>query len=157
HEIVAPHGHLYAPKVTGKELQEALAFISAQTAPGEAIAVLPEGSDLAFLTGRRILFRHQILIPGLMNVADEQAAIAALPRIRYVLIVNRPMREFGVEAFGRDFYSGLGQAIERQYEVLKVCGDTTLADPQIGAPQFFIKILHRRPDALPVRPATQSP
>lgn len=157
HEIVAPRGHLYAPKVTGKELQEALAFISAQTAPGEAIAVLPEGSDLAFLTGRRILFRHQILIPGLMNVADEQAAIAALPRIRYVLIVNRPMREFGVEAFGRDFYSGLGQAIERQYEVLKVCGDTTLADPQIGAPQFFIKILHRRPDALPVRPATQSP
>jgi hypothetical protein len=147
YEIKAQRGHLFAPVVTGQAIREAMDFISASTLPGEAIAVLPEGSDLAFLTGRRIPLRHQILIPGLMRDRDEQEAIARLQqdRVRYVLVVNRPMREFGLEAFGRDFYQQLGGWIEANYHLVKVCGAAENGNLQIGDPRFFIKILERNP------------
>ncbi|MBK9316174.1 MAG: hypothetical protein IPM55_18325 [Acidobacteria bacterium] len=86
--------------------------------------------------------RHQILIPGLMLPADEIAAIETLRGlpVRYVLIVNRPMREFGAEAFGRDFYQDLGRFVEDNYRLIKVCGESIRTNPQIGDPGFFIKI-----------------
>ncbi|MBS1786383.1 MAG: glycosyltransferase family 39 protein [Acidobacteria bacterium] len=144
-EIRAERGHFFAPKVTGREISEALNFIKTSTQPGESIAVLPEGSDLAFLTNRRMPLRHQILIPGLMSARDEQQAIACLQRerVRYVLIVNRPMREFGQEAFGRDFYTQLGGWIEAHYRLVKIFGKTQNDDPQIGDPKFFIKVYER--------------
>jgi hypothetical protein len=146
-EITAQRGHLFAPGVTGQAIREALDFISTSTQPGEAIAVLPEGSDLAFLTGRKMPLRHQILIPGLMSDRDEQQAIAHLQRdrVRYVFIVNRPMREFGLEAFGRDFYTQLGGWIEANYRLVKVCGASENSDVQIGDPRFFIKVFERTP------------
>ncbi|MDX2043107.1 MAG: glycosyltransferase family 39 protein [Acidobacteriota bacterium] len=145
-EIRAERGHLFAPKVTGNEIREALEFVRHSTQPNETIAVLPEGNDLAFLAGRRISLRHQILIPGLMSGDDEQVAIRRLQqdRIRFVLIVNRPMREFGQEAFGRDFYTQLGEWIEANYRLAKVFGSQQTANPQIGDTGFFIKLYERR-------------
>lgn len=146
YEISAERGHLFAPKVTGSEIKEALDFISQSTQPGESLAILPEGSDLAFLIGRRMPLRHQILIPGLMSERDEQEAIERLQqdRVRYVLIVNRPMREFGLEAFGRDFYTQLGGWIEKHYRLVKVCGQVENSNSQIGDSRFFIKILEKK-------------
>jgi hypothetical protein len=146
YEIVAERGHLFAPKVTGQAIDEALRFIESQTAPGESIAVFPEGSDLAFLTARRTPFRHQILIPGLMSEDDELKVIERLRRepIRYVFIVNRPMREFGAEAFGLDFYTELGAWIDERYRLIKVCGSSRDERLQIGDPVFFIKIFESR-------------
>src|SRR5581483_7326564 len=77
-EINAPHGKLYAPRSSGAAISEALDFIRANTAPGEAIAVVPEGSDLAFLSGRRMPLRHQIMIPDFMSEQGEREAIATL-------------------------------------------------------------------------------
>ncbi|MEP7337465.1 MAG: glycosyltransferase family 39 protein [Acidobacteriota bacterium] len=150
YEIATPRGQLFAPRATGQGINEALNFISTHTNPGDAVAVLPEGSDLTFLTSRRMPLRHQILIPGLMSERDEQEAIQRLQqdRVRYVLIVNRPMREFGLEAFGRDFYTQLGGWIEANYRLVKVCsnaqGGNRQIEPQIGDPQFFIKVFERK-------------
>jgi len=146
YEIIAERGSLFAPKVTGQAIDEALRFIESHTAPGESIAVFPEGSDLAFLTGRRAPFRHQILIPGLMSEEDELKAIERLRQepIRYVFIVNRPMREFGAEAFGRDFYTKLGAWIDERYRLVEVCGSSQDERLQIGAPIFFIKIFENQ-------------
>ncbi|MGE0127719.1 MAG: glycosyltransferase family 39 protein [Blastocatellales bacterium] len=142
YEIVAERGRLFAPKGSGQAIDEALRFIESSTRPGESIAVFPEGSDLAFLTGRRMPLRHQILIPGLMSEEDERTAIEKLRRepIRYVFVVNRPMREFGAEAFGRDFYTKLGAWVDEHYRLVKVCGASRDERLQIGAPVFFIKI-----------------
>ncbi len=81
-----------------------------------------------------------------MRPEDELKAIERLQqdRVRYVLVVNRPMREFGQEAFGRDFYMQLGQWIEANYRVMKVFGSTKNDNPQIGSPGFFIKVFERR-------------
>jgi 4-amino-4-deoxy-L-arabinose transferase-like glycosyltransferase len=144
-EIVAARGHLFATEPVGLAVREALDFLAANTAPGEAVAVVPEGSDITFLAGRTMPLRHQILIPGLMSEADEARAIELLGarRVRYVLVVNRPMREFGAEAFGGDFYTSLGAWIEKNYRVVKVCGPVKDERLRIGDAPFFIKILAR--------------
>jgi len=148
YEVSAPRGQLFTTRSVGVAINEALDFIASQTAPDEAIAVLPEGSDLAFLSGRRMPLRHQILIPGLMSERDEQEAIARLQetRVRYVLIVNRPMREFGAESFGRDFDQTLGRWIDEHYHLVQVCGLVPDSRLQIGDPNFFIKIFEKLAD-----------
>jgi hypothetical protein len=145
HEIKASRGHLFTPRSSGPAIEEALKFIESKTNPGETIAVLPEGSDLAFLTGRRISLRHQILIPGLMSESDEQRAIERMRsgRVRYVFIVNRPMREFGAEAFGRDYYRNLGRWIDEHYRMVEVFGAMRSEPLEIGHPAFFIKVFAR--------------
>jgi 4-amino-4-deoxy-L-arabinose transferase-like glycosyltransferase len=146
YEITTPRGTFHTTANIGPAYREALDFIATHTQPGEAIAVLPEGSDLAFFSVRQMPLRHQILIPGLMSAHDEAAAIELLEQqqVRYVLIVNRPMREFGAVAFGRDFYQRLGGWLEEHYRVRKICGAPGQSDVQIGAPGFFIKLLERK-------------
>lgn len=140
--LTAPHGKLYATAATAPAAQEAIEFLIANSTPNDAVAVLPEGSSLAFLAGRRMPLRHQIFIPDFMDAQEEQRAIAMLASVKYVLLTNRPMREFGREAFGRDYYQAMGQAIADQFRLVKVCSSGQ--DLAIGAPQFFIKIYERK-------------
>jgi 4-amino-4-deoxy-L-arabinose transferase-like glycosyltransferase len=139
----APHGSLYVTKENAQAAQEALDFLAANSTGNDSIAVVPEGSSLAFLAGRRMPLRHQILIPDFMDAAEEQRAIAKLAEVKYVLLLNRPMREFGLEAFGRDYYQTMGQYLAENFRVVKVCGEVPDERLQIGAAHFFIKILAR--------------
>ena len=145
--VQAPRGSLRVVRAHYPAYQEALDFLRDHSTPGDAIAVFPEGSDLAFLSERRMPLRHQILLPGLMSADDEQRTIRQLASepIRYVLIVNRPTREFGAEVFGRDFYQDLGETIRQGYHVVQVCGRDRNPQIEIGDPEFFIKILARNP------------
>lgn len=147
YEINTPRGTLYTTHQIGPVYRATLDFIATHTQPGEAIAVLPEGSDLAFLSGRRMPLRHQILIPGLMSDRDEAAAVDLLEReqVRYVLIVNRPMREFGAVVFGRDFYQRLGKWIAAHYTTVKMYDARDESNLEIGAATFFITALEYQP------------
>ncbi len=146
HEINASRGTLVAERGSGPAIEAALRFIEVNTAENDVIAVLPEGNDIAFLTGRRINFRHQVLIPGFLSEQDERDAIEALKNgdVQYILITNRPMREFGATAFGVDFYTTLGRYIDEHYETVAAFGSPDDPDPTIGRPQFFIKALKRK-------------
>ncbi len=146
YEISAQRGTLVAERGSGPTIDAALEFIEANTAEYEVIAVLPEGNDVAFLTGRRINLRHQVLIPGFLGEQDEKDAIEALKNgnVRYIFITNRPMREFGATAFGEDFYTILGSFIDKNYETVAAFGSPGDSDPKIGGPQFFIKVLQRK-------------
>ena len=146
YEISSVRGNLIAERGSGPVIAEAFRFIEGNTVENEVIAVLPEGNDLAFLTARRINLRHQVLIPGFLSEPDERQSIDALEKanVRYILITNRPMREFGATAFGEDFYLTLGSYIRENFEVAAVFGDPAAADPNIGDPKFFIKALKRR-------------
>jgi hypothetical protein len=139
---------MYVRPPVGLAFREALDFIAARTGPQDAIAVVPEGSDLAFLGGRRMALRLQILHPGFLDEEGERAEIARLQaaRVRYVFVTNRPMREFGAEVFGRDYFPTLGKWIEDRYQLVKVCGASKDERVQIGDPAFFVKIYERRPE-----------
>ena len=101
---------------------------------------------LAFLTGRRVNLRHQILIPDFMSTEDELDAIAALERdrVRFVFILNRAMSEFGATSFGRDFNQTLGSWIEENFDVVEVFGGSPDEEPVIGEGPFFVKVYERR-------------
>ena len=141
--IQSARGTFYAPRKAGAAYAETLAWLREHAQAGEPIAVLPEGSDLAFFSGLPMPLRHQIFIPGLVSEADERRVIEQLPQIRYVLIVNRPLREFGATAFGQDFYPRLGDWLAVHYRVAQVCGAPNEAALAIGDSRFFIKILER--------------
>ncbi|MEP6787423.1 MAG: glycosyltransferase family 39 protein [Acidobacteriota bacterium] len=146
YEIAAPRGTTVVENDTGPVIDATLKFIEANTAVDETIAVLPEGNDLAFLTGRRIDLRYETLDPGFLSQQGELDAIAALKRdnVRYIFILNRPMTEFGATAFGRDFYQSFGNWIEENYEVVEVFGVPTGQRPEIGEGPFFIKVYKRK-------------
>lgn len=140
--IETARGDFYAPLSTGPALAEALSFLERETAPGDRILVLPEGSELAFLTGRRMPLRHQIFLPGLMSSSEERTMLQSLERspVEYLFLVNRPTREFGAVAFGRDFYRPFGDWIETHYQPIATFGKGATPSAQIGDSTFFIHV-----------------
>jgi 4-amino-4-deoxy-L-arabinose transferase-like glycosyltransferase len=146
YELKTPRGDLFVRRPIGEAFREALDFIAERTTPDDAIVVLPEGSDLAFLGERRMVLRLQIFHPGFLDERGERAEIARLQasRARYALVVNRSMHEFGADAFGRDYFTTLGRWIDEHYRLVKVCGESQDERLRIGDPAFFIKIFELR-------------
>jgi 4-amino-4-deoxy-L-arabinose transferase-like glycosyltransferase len=146
YELKTPRGDLFVRHQIGEAFREALDFIAERSASDDAIAVLPEGSDLAFLGQRRMALRLQIFHPGFLDERGERAEIARLQasRARYALIVNRPMHEFGADAFGSDYYTTMGRWIDEHYRLVKVCGESRDERLRIGDQVFFVKILENR-------------
>ncbi len=142
--LTTPRGSLYVTNDNALAMSEALDFLAKNSTENDFIAVVPEGSALGFLSERRLKQRHQILIPDFMDASEEQRAIANLKGVKYVLIVNRPMREFGLEAFGRDFYQAYGRHLQKNYRIVRMCGTEKNEAAEIGNRHFFIKILARK-------------
>jgi hypothetical protein len=121
----------------------ALDFIARRTRPGEYVAAMPEGSSLNFLADRPAPLRYEILTPGFLTADGERRAIAQLQakRVTLILLLNRPTREFGCPAFGRDCYRILGRWIDDNYQPTAVFGARASLASQIGDTPFFIKAL----------------
>lgn len=146
YDLKTPRGDLYVRRPIGATFREALDFIAERSNPDDAVAVLPEGSDLAFLSERRMPLRLQIFHPGFLDEQGERDEIKRLQasRARYAVIVNRSMHEFGADVFGRDYFPTLGRWIDENYRLVKVCGESQDERLQIGDRVFFIKILENR-------------
>jgi hypothetical protein len=129
----------------------ALDFISRSTDPGDYICALPEGSSLNFLADRPAPLRYEILTPGFLDRDGELRAVRQLTdrNVKYIFVLNRPTREFGCAAFGRDCYRALMGWIESHYDVVAVFGDGATAASEIGDPIFFIKGYRRKTPAVP--------
>jgi len=141
-EIKAARGHVYIDRRSGEIIKQTLAFIETNTGPDDYISVIPEGNAIAFLTKRRINFRHQILIPDFLSEEDELRAINKLKKqkIEYIFLTNRMMTEFGKDIFGRHFYTKLFNWIEANYEVAEVIGIPGEKGVEIGDRRYFIKV-----------------
>jgi hypothetical protein len=129
----------------------ALDFISRSTDPADYICAIPEGSSLNFLADRPAPLRYEILTPGFLDQEGELRAIQQLTDrdVKFIFLLNRPTREFGCTAFGRDCYRDLMGWIESHYEVVAVFGDGATAASEIGDPIFFIKGYRRKISASP--------
>jgi hypothetical protein len=126
--VSTPRGTLIVPPEVAEAWNEALAFIDARTRPGDPIVVLPEGTSLTFLSGRRNPLREEIVTPGFVEGAAEERAIhqIAAAGTPLILIVDRPTREFGAETFGRDYNQRLMGWIASRYEPCGTFGTTFL-------------------------------
>jgi hypothetical protein len=121
-------GTMIVTREEGLAWNEALAFIEAHSRPGDPIAVLPEGTSLTFLSGRRNPLREEIVTPGYLDAAGEARAIQQIDaaKTRLVLIVDRPTREFGAAVFGRDYNRRLMAWIASTYTPCGIFGPTRL-------------------------------
>ncbi len=125
----------------GQAVDGALNFIIRNTGPQEFILGLPEGSCLNFLAARPAPLRYEVLTPGFLDAEAQKQAIQQLrkKRVRFVFLMNRPSREFGATAFGRDYCQMLMEWIEQNYEVAVVFGQGVSGNSVIGDKNFFIK------------------
>ena len=139
--IVTERGTMYAAPDIGAGFTEAMQFIEANTKRGDAVAVMPEGTSLDFFTDRRNPLRDEITIPGMLDEAGEEQAIADLRRsgAPLVLIANRSTHEFGQTAFGVDYDTRLMGWIAAHYKVCGVFGPRHDETLQVGSPVFFIR------------------
>jgi len=131
--------------ITGPEIglafNEALAYIDGHTNERDALAVVPEGTSLNFLSGRRNPLREEIITPGYLDAASEERAIQQLrdARTALILIPNRSTTEFGRTAFGRDYCQRLMRWIETHYTPCAIFGPVKDVGLQIGDKPFFIR------------------
>ena len=139
-------GTIIAIPDLGHSIDEAIAFIQRETAPGEPVAVMPEGTSLNFFTDRPNPIREEITTPGYLDREGEERVIRQLIQsdTRFVFVANRATSEFGAEAFGRDYCQTLMRWIEQNYEACAVFGRDHDPDLQIGDKTFFIRAYKKR-------------
>ena len=144
--IVTSRGTLIAEHDVGQAWNEALGFIAARTQPSDFVAVMPEGTSLDFMSGRRNPLREEIVTPGYLDGPSEARAIGQLEAsgAPLVLITNRATREFGATAFGRDYAREMMRFIESRYEPCAMFGPKKDPSLQIGDRPFFIRAYCRR-------------
>ena len=144
--VATARGTIIAVPDYGQAWNEALGYIEQQTAPADAIAVMPEGTSLNFFSGRRNPLREEITTPGFLDAAGEERAIRQLrdADTKLILITNRLTSEFGAAVFGRDYCRRLMQWIEENYEPCAMFGPNKDAGLQIGDRTFFIRAYCRK-------------
>ncbi|MGA9767525.1 MAG: hypothetical protein WBV94_00680 [Blastocatellia bacterium] len=144
--ITTKRGTIIAVPDLGKAIDEATTFINNETAAGEPIAVMPEGTSLNFFTARPNPLREEITTPGFLDREGEERAIRQLDEsnTRLIFITNRSTSEFGAEVFGRDYCQRLMQWIDEHFEAVAVFGPDHNPDLQIGAKTFFIRAYRKR-------------
>jgi hypothetical protein len=146
YRLSTPRGTMYAERGVGEAFDEAIRFIERTTGPGDAVAVLPEGTSLNFLTDRPNPLREEIATPGFLDAEGEERAIRRLadPRTKLVLVANRTTPEFGPRRFGLDYCQSLMRSIEANFEIAAVLGPTREPRPEIGDLPFFIRAYVRK-------------
>jgi hypothetical protein len=143
YKLATPRGTMLVRPDLGVAFDQAMAFISARTRPGDAVAVLPEGTALNFFTARRNPLNEEITTPGLL---DEPRAIRRLADTQtpLVLITNRLTEEFGAPAIGRDYHQALVRWVEQHYAECGLFGPDLTPGMQVGDRRFFIRAYCRK-------------
>jgi hypothetical protein len=138
--IARPRGEMVVEPDMGLALNQALDYIDRYTNPSDAIAVLPEGTALTFLSGRRNPLREEIITPGYLDDEAQGRAIQQLDAAAtaLILIPNRPTREFGPAVFGRDYCQRLMRWIEAHYTMCATFGPENDPTLQIGDRTYFV-------------------
>jgi hypothetical protein len=144
--IKTERGTIIAVPDIGVAMEEAIAFITSETAPGEPVAVMPEGTSLNFFTNRPNPLKEEITTPGFLDLDGEERAIRQLAdsNTRLVLIANRPTPEFGADMFGRDYSQRLMQWIDENFEPVAIFGPSHDPNLQIGDRTFFLRAYKKR-------------
>jgi hypothetical protein len=144
--LITERGTLIAVPDLGQAMEEAIDFINRETAPGDYVAVMPEGTSLNFFTGRPNPLREEITTPGFLDQEGEGRAIRRLTEsnTRLVLVTNRPTPEFGPPIFGRDYCESLMRWVEENFEAVAIFGPDHDPNLQIGDRTFFIRAYRKR-------------
>ncbi|MBI3652636.1 MAG: hypothetical protein HY231_16565 [Acidobacteria bacterium] len=144
--LVTARGTMLARQDLGEAFAQAIDFINRETVPGEAIAVLPEGTSLLFFTNRTNPLREEITTPGFLDREGEDRVIQRLSQTntRFIFIANRATSEFGATIFGRDYCQHLMDWIHTNFDEGEVFSPQGNQNFHIGDRIFFIKAYRKK-------------
>lgn len=119
-------------------INAAVRALEEKAAPGDTVAVLPEGVMLNYLTRKRspirfinfmppelIMFREDVILDSLVGAPPE-----------FVVVVSRPLREYGYVGFGVDFMVSTAEWIAANY--------VPVATIEGSAGKFGVELRQRR-------------
>jgi hypothetical protein len=93
--------------------------IERRVGPDETLAVLPEGVMVNYLSRRVNPTGHLNFMPPEFAIfgetAIEQAFVANPPD--WIVLISRPVDEYGLRGFGTDFGIGLSRWVDRHYRI----------------------------------------
>ncbi|MEW6207237.1 MAG: hypothetical protein AB1631_02650 [Acidobacteriota bacterium] len=146
HPIETERGTMIAASDIGIAINEAIDFINRETLPGDAVAVMPEGTSINFFTDRTNPLREEITTPGFLDEGGEERAIRQMrdSNTRLVLVTNRATSEFGPSVLGRDYNHRLMRWVEENYEQAAIFGPSHDNDLEIGDRIFFIRAYRKK-------------
>ncbi len=115
---------------SGPALRQALEYIDAKMGPDETFVVFPEGVMLNYLSRRSNPTKHISFMPAELALFGEDAMLAALEQKPpdQVLVVPRPLAEYGFKTFGKDYCMELSRWINRNYRNGRLIGQSIARD-----------------------------
>jgi hypothetical protein len=125
--LATPRGVMLTTPAMQSALAEAIAFIDSHTRPGDAVAILPEGTSLLFFCDRRNPLHEEITVPGFLYEDRAIETLSALP-VALVLIANRPTPEYGPTRFGVDYGQRLMASVRERFAPCGQLGPASPAD-----------------------------
>jgi hypothetical protein len=140
--VVGQGRDAFRADVRGTLVNEALADLAQRAAPGETLAVFPEGVMLNWLARRANPTPYVNFMPPELLLFGERR-IAAAFRARppdWVLLVHKDTSEYGYPFFGPDYGRELATWIQESYEPVNLHGQPPLQPNTI----FGIQLLKRR-------------
>jgi len=144
-EIGTSRGHFFIGPDIGRPMAEAIRHIQQHTAPDDEALVLPQGTGLNFLTGRRYPLREECIVPGLVEGERETAVIERLAarRVPVVVIFNLWTPEYRDRAFGVDYNQDLVSWIEEHYRLVATFGSQSDRQARLGDKEMFFSVYER--------------
>jgi hypothetical protein len=92
-------------------------MIREHTAERDRLVVMPEGALLNYLTRRRSSIPYATFLPPELAMFGEERVAQALRDAppEYIVLVDRPMKEYGFEGFGVDYGRRFAMWIDEHY------------------------------------------
>lgn len=120
--LTTPKGTMHdIPIGRAEAIQRFLTYVNdVRPSKPQTMVVFPEGVSLNYFSDIPNPTGYYLFIPPEIGSPEiEQSMIADLERTKpeCVVVTSRDVREFGVQAFGRDYAVGLGQWITANYEL----------------------------------------
>lgn len=105
--LTTSNGSFYTRSDAATLFPQIISFMKSHTRNGRDILVLPEPPSLYVFAGMEAPSRWYSLVPGYVAPEQEQQYIDELAanHVRYVLIANRTLTEYGVQGFANGGYN----------------------------------------------------
>lgn len=119
----------------GTVVNAALREIATRVAPGQTLAVLPEGIMINYLSRRIAPTPYMSFLPGDMKIFGESAMTNALRERSpdWILLVDRDSSEYGPRRFGEDYALKIGELLRTSYRPCSTLGAEPMRGKGFGA------------------------
>ena len=138
---VGDGGDAFLADERGRVLQRLLDLVSERVAPGQTLAVIPEGVMVNYLSRRANPTPYINFMPPELIVFGEDRIVDAYRSSPpdFVVVTNRGASDYGYRLLGHDYGQEIGQWLEESY-----CLVMQIDDPELGKEEFAILMLLER-------------